>query len=557
MMYSVRVMDDSFNLKCEIDDYTSLIITNDFYTGGTLEMVISEAKGNTEHLVEGNIIFPAAESDMPYIIRYVKRVTSARNAGSTELSVSAISLVRTFKQRMTYGNGTDYERYTSQKAEYIIKEWIDSNIVSASDADRNVSFYQIAADQSRGSTITEQTKYKSLFDEVVRLGRRHELGLYFTLNFSTSKAIFDVREGTDRTYENGVNAEALFALNFGNIKKQSYTVSYLNHADVAYVAGQGVGTDRTVAEIGAATTGLDRYETFIDARDLSVEAELQERGQEKLAAFPDSVNFEVEILDTSTLVYGTDWDVGDKVTIIDEATGTQYDRQVISITETREGLNSLRLSAKFGIPERNVAVVLREIETRIPIEETEDENKLDKDLTGLDVKGTPVNADILVINDSAASWAEKKATLGSLPYPSPTLTIPMVLATQTDTLTGADSGYLTLTSVIAHSDFTVGSNYIDCEFDGKIALLITVNLEIENVDWSHDMTLDIHNTTVSDKIFTYNYNNDETDHHADQIITMVWGMSVSTDDRIQFEATVDDYANLKNTGTAFMILRVE
>ncbi|MBR6503064.1 MAG: hypothetical protein IKT42_06435, partial [Clostridia bacterium] len=118
-----------------------------------------------------------------------------------------------------------------------------------------------------------------------------------------------------------------------------------NYKNVALVAGEGEGTARKTASIGTAS-GLDRYELFVDARDVSsndgaISANeytnlLLERGAQNLSETVITESIEGEIEPNYTYVLNRDYFLGDIVDVINDYGVTMSPRiiEVIECTDT-------------------------------------------------------------------------------------------------------------------------------------------------------------------------------------------------------------------------------
>ena len=139
----------------------------------------------------------------------------------------------------------------------------------------------------------------------------------------------------------------------------NYEKDTTNFANVALVAGEGEGKDRktTTVSIGANIKDLDRFEIFVDAKDVSSNTEeamtteeyysaLNDRGVEKLGENVITSAFEGELETTNTFVYKRDWNVGDVVQIENEYGMTATSR-IIEVIEN-EDTSGKHLIPTFG-----------------------------------------------------------------------------------------------------------------------------------------------------------------------------------------------------------------
>ncbi len=199
----------------------------------------------------------------------------------------------------------------------------------------------------------------------------NELGCKIDLDLDNKQYVFEVYQGLDRSINQVVNSKAIFSTEFENISNQKYVDSDNNYRNMVLVAGAGEDANRKTLTLGTENKGLDRYELFVDARDISdkesktrivideftgeereetYEVEipietynklLEVRGKEKLSECTKIETFDCVISNTDNLVYRLDYDLGDKVSIINKKWGLLLNERIVSITETYdiEGLN--------------------------------------------------------------------------------------------------------------------------------------------------------------------------------------------------------------------------
>ena len=60
----------------------------------------------------------------------------------------------------------------------------------------------------------------------------------------------------------------VFSRDYDNLYNQEYTDDVNNLRTTALVAGEGEGADREIVVVNDNYSGLDRYELYVDARDL-------------------------------------------------------------------------------------------------------------------------------------------------------------------------------------------------------------------------------------------------------------------------------------------------
>lgn len=141
---------------------------------------------------------------------------------------------------------------------------------------------------------------------------------------------------------------AIFSPEFNTLGQLSYVESELDYRNYAIVAGQGEGVDRRIINVGNAT-GYDRYELFVDARDIEevdenenqipisdINESLTIRGQQKLQEHEQEIYLEGQSLTKSRLIYEKDYDLGDIVTLQNKDWGVTLDTRITEIKEIYE-----------------------------------------------------------------------------------------------------------------------------------------------------------------------------------------------------------------------------
>lgn len=358
-MKPVRILSPTLDLLAEIDNYESLLFTRRWHEVGEFELRINRYKRHTELLQRGNLIMLGSHRNKVGIIRH-REIELDENGKKTEnWLVKGIALKGVVAQRITVPPVGDSHDRASGSAETVMKHYVNNHIVNPVDAKRKIDMIVLAVDIQRGSSISWESRFKKLDDELIEISKVSGLGWDVTLDFSSKTWIFDVYEGRNLTVNQTENPPVIFSPQFESLKQLSFVESDLNYRNFGYIAGQGEGADRRVVEVGEAE-GLSRIETFIDARDISEQdedqlplpeseiiAKLQQRGQQKLSEFTQDFFLEGQILTNSPFKYEIDYDLGDIVTIQNREWGVTRDARITEIKEIYEQ-NGFQIEATFG-----------------------------------------------------------------------------------------------------------------------------------------------------------------------------------------------------------------
>lgn len=365
----IRIIDSSFNILGEIDDYESLQFTRRFYGVGEFELHINMNKNNTDVLQEDNLIILGTDTKKAGVIRHREINVDEQGLASEELLIKGYTLKGIVSRRITVPPiGEGYDKI-NDNAETAIKYYVDVNCVNPVDAKRKIPQLVITSDIKRGIIITWQSRYKQLDIEIEDISRYSELGWDIYLDFSNQKWVFHVVEGRDLTASQVILPPVIFSVDFDNIKGQNFVDSSISYKNSGYVGGQGEEDDRAIIQIGE-YEGLERIEAFIDARDIEDIAELPIRGKQKLAELNKVQSFESQVLDFGSFIYGVDWDLGDIVTVQNRKWGATLDSRIVEVKEIYEN-DGFRLEATFG---NTIPTIIDKIKKMISIPMVEKSN---------------------------------------------------------------------------------------------------------------------------------------------------------------------------------------
>jgi hypothetical protein len=249
--------------------------------------------------------------------------------------------------------GTGYDVQTGP-AETVMRHYVDANAINPADYTRIVPFLSLApTNAERGGTTKQSARFDVLADLLESICAASGLGYRGRWSWDDRRLYFEVIEGVDRS-DSVKLSPAL-----GNCTIKGYHESTNLAPSVAVVAGQGEAADRMVVDVGTVDglIGLARRERFVDARDLTTEADLRQRGAEKLAEDGDTTTLEIEYIQTAMYRYGEDFDIGD-VVHVEYPDIAAMDARIVEIVEeyAREGE---RLTLVLGTEWPDLTGVLR------------------------------------------------------------------------------------------------------------------------------------------------------------------------------------------------------
>lgn len=282
-------------------------------------------------------------------------VEKVEDSGKLTLQVKGQTLEKLLTMRVIHGQMVYDDTYVSKALASLVRySCITPAKVLPDDTqeERNkaiIPYLEIMQDiPNIGRQLNGWSWRNRLYDKIKALADSEEnLGFEIIFKPDLQKMVFQVYEGQDHTITS--NSPVIFSDSMESILNLDYYNSIRDFKNVAYVYGEGEGYDRKIERAGDDTaTGLDRYEEFVDARDIQSESEegqtipeatyrqmLQDRGLEKLGEQKEVETISGKLdISTSPFKYGVDYRIGDKITIIDNALGLQIDAQVTGIKES-------------------------------------------------------------------------------------------------------------------------------------------------------------------------------------------------------------------------------
>lgn len=332
-----------------VEKISSLIWTRRYWSCGEFKLLVPFTEEHARLLVKENIIIKRGGNEAAEI-RYIHITKNSQ--GMEEIEVQGKFLLSWIGKRIL--TTQIITKDTTQNILYAIVKQTCTNAGAA----RNIPNFSISttdADTGSGQIDYTSEQYANAQLAAETAAKAAKLGIRVLTNARTGKHTFSVYEGRDLTAGNTAgNAPCIFSQEFDNIVEQEYTNSVENLKTTAYVGGEEKeGVTRKVAEVGGSSTGLSRDEVFINATDIVQEYEnesgqtvtltnaqylalLSARGVEELEQYAETLAFGSKINTNANLKYGTDYDLGDRVTCINKRWNVRIDVRITEIAETYE-----------------------------------------------------------------------------------------------------------------------------------------------------------------------------------------------------------------------------
>jgi hypothetical protein len=230
-------------------------------------------------------------------------------------------------------------------AETVIKGYVNANLGPDAPTERQAPGVVVAPTQGRGLTVRTQARFNQLLETIQPLADLAGLG--FQIKQQGTELVFDVYEPTDRA------ASIRLDLQNGRLTRSEFALAQ-PLATRIIVAGQGTGADRTLvprtnsAAEEAEETWQRRVELFVDRRDTDDLVTLEQAGDEILVTDGKTrIGVSISPSDDQTMLFGVDWNLGDKVTCVIGPTEVQAVVTEVGISVETDGV---RIGATVGEP---------------------------------------------------------------------------------------------------------------------------------------------------------------------------------------------------------------
>lgn len=338
----IYVINTDFQIVGIIDEYSSLIWTTRYFTHGDFELYLPASEKAIDLLQENYYLCRAQDITQDggkstyknvMIIETIQVQTDVE--ASNHLIITGRCLKSILKRRIVW-----QQTNLNGKVELSIRRLVMENVINPTIAARKISNLVLGDVAGLSETTEMQVTGDNLGETIDKMCTTYGYG--YDIIVVNGNFVFYLYEGVDRSYNQTKNPYVVFSNQFENLLKTDYSFDTQNYKNVALVAGEGEGLERKTQAIGTAT-GLMRYETYVDARDLSTnegeytEAEynnmMTTRGQESLAESPVVESFSGETETRLTYTLNKDYFLGDIVQVQNEY-GISATPRILEIIES-------------------------------------------------------------------------------------------------------------------------------------------------------------------------------------------------------------------------------
>lgn len=358
----------SVNLEAICDSFSSLLWDVEYYQCGSFEIYIAATPDNLNIFRTGKIVGRDDDKKHYGIIESVELKADAENGDY--LTISGRFLMCLLERRIIYPTLS----FTSEKTyAEIVHEAVHDNCMMRGDGlVRMIPGLKLGGISGKcwENTTRLQISYANLMEWIYKIcetiGGTANIRLQSEENGGFS-LIFELSEGTDRSVLQDENQHIIFSDLYNNLLSFDYALDYSKYRNFAYILGSGEGAERkrTIFYNGDKVPQLlERYEVYVDAKDLSDEVQtngvsteipkseytaiLKQRGAENLVPVTEKSESTIAV-DNRQHQYNKDYFLGDYVTVEHQRFGLKqpkiqlvgmiesFDRNGYSLTPTFKG----------------------------------------------------------------------------------------------------------------------------------------------------------------------------------------------------------------------------
>lgn len=360
-MDNVYVLDpDTLNIVGIVDTYVSCIWRPSYSEVGDFELYLGATKDFIDLLQINRYLVRSSDIEVDngittynkvMIIKNIELITNVENGDF--LSITGRELKYLLHQRIVWS-----QTNLIGSTEDAIRTLVNDNAINPTNTNRIIPKLVLGATAGLTDTIEKQITGEYLDVTIEEIATAYNYG--WDIFIYNSQLVFIIYTGLDRSYNQTDRPYVVFSDSFENLYNTDYQMKTEEYANCTLVGGEGEGVERVYRSVNNDISGLERYETFTDARDLSSNkgsedeipeatyyALLEERGAENLATLKYTEGFSGEVLSNVAFIYGKDFDLGDIVTVINEY-GISKNVRVLSAIES-EDESGTKLLPQFNI----------------------------------------------------------------------------------------------------------------------------------------------------------------------------------------------------------------
>ena len=279
-MTEIYVLNKDLKQIDVIDTYKSLTWAKRYNDDGDCELYVEATEKNLNLLKKDNYLI-RKDDDMICRIKKLQLETDSENGNyiiATGYDIKEILGQRiVWSQTNINGNAEDY-----------IRKLIDDNLINPIISARQIKNFYLGNKANFTETISEQVTYQNIKEKIQELCKKYNWG--YKVILQDEKLYFLLYKGTDRS------KQVIFSSKYENLKTTKYAEDNTKLANIALVGGEGEGSSRS-KNISGEAEGLNRYEIFVDAKDISKTIASKDLLELYPAAYIEGTTYKINSID--------------------------------------------------------------------------------------------------------------------------------------------------------------------------------------------------------------------------------------------------------------------
>ncbi len=308
----MNILDKNLSIVSTIESYDDLLWNERYRGAGDFRLMISPYVNEAQFL-QSDYYIVRDDSERVMILESYYPDTDVESGDI--VSYGGRSLESILHRRIVWTQTT-----ISGNLQNGIKRLLNENAINPSIVDRKIPnlVFKDSTDPNVTSITIDETQFTGddLYEVIDALCKKYKLGWKIILN-NNNEFEFSLYAGKDRSTNQSVRTQITISVSNDNLFSSGHSVNTENYKNVTLVAGEGEGLSRRTASVGNAS-GLNRYELFTDARDISSDngdeppisdeaynKMLIERGKQKLAecGIEEKIDAEVDTTERAIFTY--------------------------------------------------------------------------------------------------------------------------------------------------------------------------------------------------------------------------------------------------------------
>lgn len=214
-----------------------------------------------------------------------------------------------------------------------VKHYLDANAISPATSARSLPLMWDTSSVSGLASDSYMARLEYLSEVVKKLCDGADIGYDVTGILSGSLFKFTLLHGTDRSFSQSANPRVIFSPSWGNVRSMSFEHSVDSLLNVIYAVDTNQVTN-TIIRGSDTPSGVGRRESTVSVSVSSTDpATAGYFDKYAIAQAADNVEFHSYTIEPSVSGYGTDYSLGDIVTVLEPATNNKYNATITEITK--------------------------------------------------------------------------------------------------------------------------------------------------------------------------------------------------------------------------------